>query len=68
MKMKKDVAYNCPVCRAEMKVARLQCLECDAVVDSLIAVPLFFKLPEELQHFVLVFLRNRGNIRDVEKE
>lgn len=66
--MKKEISYHCPVCQGEMKIARLQCKECNAVVDSELAIPLFFKLPDELQHFVLVFLRNRGSIRDVEKE
>jgi len=32
-----------------------------------LAIPAFFRLPVDLQEFVLIFLRCRGSIRDVEK-
>jgi hypothetical protein len=31
-------------------------------------IPLFFRLPPDLQEFVMTFLRCQGKIRDVEKE
>lgn len=37
-------------------------------MESRLPIPLFFKLPHDLQHFVFVFLRCRGSIREVEKE
>lgn len=32
------------------------------------AIPTYFRLPRELQDFVIIFLKSRGNIREVEKE
>ena len=51
-----------------MAVSQLSCGECDTQVNARLPIPVFFKLPEELQQFVLTFLRCRGNIREVEKE
>jgi len=51
-----------------MEIGRLSCADCDTVVDSRLPIPLFFRLPEDLQDFVMVFLRCRGNIREAEKE
>ena len=46
----------------------MRCGSCDTSIDSTLGIPSFFRLPNDLQLFVLVFLRCRGNIREVEKE
>lgn len=51
-----------------MEITRLHCRSCDTQIDSPLAIPPFFRLPQDLQDLVLVFLRCRGNIREVEKE
>ncbi|MCX7012543.1 MAG: DUF2089 domain-containing protein [Candidatus Sumerlaeota bacterium] len=66
--MPKKIISRCPFCGGELTVSRLTCLGCDTQIDSQLPIPAFFRLPEELQEFVLLFLRCRGNIRDVEKE
>ena len=66
--MAKKLASRCPVCGGELAIARLTCSSCETQIDTSIDVPSFFRLPADLQHFVLVFLRCRGNIREVEKE
>ena len=48
-------------------VCRLKCTGCDTQIDSQVEIPPFFRMPEELQEFVMVFLRCRGNISEVEK-
>ncbi|MBN2326867.1 MAG: DUF2089 domain-containing protein [Candidatus Omnitrophica bacterium] len=58
----------CPVCEGEMTISRMTCGACGTQIDTEIAPPPFFRLPGDLQEFVMVFLRNRGNIREVEKE
>jgi hypothetical protein len=50
-----------------MGIARLRCSECGTQIDTQLGIPPFFALPEDLQHFVRVFLGCRGNIREVEK-
>ena len=63
----KKLISRCPFCGGELLICRLRCDGCDTQIDSPVAIPTFFRLPEDLQEFVLVFLRCRGNIREVEK-
>jgi hypothetical protein len=64
----KKVISRCPFCGDELAISRLTCNGCNTQIDSLLAIPPFFRLPPDLQEFVLLFLRCRGSIRDVEKE
>jgi hypothetical protein len=72
--MKKDSASGkklitrCPFCGDDLAISRLSCCGCNTQIDSQLDIPLFFRLPPDLQDFVLVFLRCQGKIRDVEKE
>jgi hypothetical protein len=59
---------RCPVCEGELVISRMSCGSCGTSIDAQLSAPPFFRLPGELQEFVMVFLRNRGNIREVEKE
>lgn len=63
----KRVISACPVCGGDLVIGRLACTRCDTRIDTTLPIPPFFRLPEDLQQFVLIFLRCRGNIRDVEK-
>lgn len=58
----------CPMCSGELHIGKLVCRSCSTQIETTLPIPLFFRMPVELQEFVLVFLRCRGNIRDVEKE
>ena len=64
----KTLTSRCPFCDGDLEITHLQCKACDTGIDSSLTIPSFFRLPNHLQLFVLVFLRCRGNIREVEKE
>jgi hypothetical protein len=64
----KKVISSCPFCGDELTISRLTCKGCNTQIDSSLPIPPFFRLPPDLQEFVLIFLRCRGSIRDVEKE
>ena len=49
-------------------ISRLSCRACETRIETELSFPALMKLPADLQGFVLVFLRCRGNIREVEKE
>ncbi len=66
--MPKTIVSRCPICGEEMVVSRLSCGSCETRIETDLPIPPFFRLPEDLQAFVLIFLRCRGNIREVEKE
>ncbi|MEM7147136.1 MAG: DUF2089 family protein [Verrucomicrobiota bacterium] len=65
---RKSLSSRCLFCDGELEITQLRCGSCDTSIDSTLAIPSFFRLPNDLQLFVLVFLRCRGNIREVEKE
>jgi hypothetical protein len=64
----KKLITRCPFCGDQLGITRLTCHGCNTQIDSQLEIPLFFRLPPDLQEFVLVFLRCQGKIRDVEKE
>ena len=66
--MDKKIFARCPVCDQDLSVSQLICGNCSTQIDTHIPIPPFFRLPVEMQQFVMVFLRNRGNIREVEKD
>jgi len=64
----KSIATQCPICNGELVISRLSCTACDTRIDTELPFAALMRLPEELREFVLIFLRCRGNIREVEKE
>src|SRR3954467_2491312 len=64
----KKLITRCPFCGDELAIARLSCCGCSTQIDSQLEIPLFFRLPPDLQEFVMIFLRCQGKIRDVERE
>ena len=64
----KKLVSRCPFCDGQLHVARLVCSGCETSIESTLPIPAFFRLPADLQHFVMTFLRCQGKIRDVEKE
>src|SRR5271157_4748883 len=63
----KKLITRCPFCGDELAIARLSCCGCQTQIDSQLEIPLFFRLPPDLQEFVLLFLRCQGKICAVEK-
>ncbi len=64
----KKLVSKCPFCEGRLEVRRLGCCDCDTTIDTTLPIPALFRLPLDLQAFVLTFLRCQGKIRDVEKE
>jgi hypothetical protein len=63
-----DVLGRCPFCGEELEVRRLQCPGCHTVMDGVFSLGRFQRLSPEHIAFLEVFVKNRGVIRDVEKE
>jgi len=64
----KKLITRCPFCSEDLSISRLSCCGCNTQIDSQLAIPPFFRLPPDLQEFVMIFLRCQGKIRDVERE
>lgn len=64
----KKLIGRCPICGSVMSVKTLYCKECDVEINGTFEIDSFFKLTAEQLLFVKTFIRNRGNIKEVEKE
>ena len=66
--MAKKLSSRCLFCNEDLAITCLHCKGCGTKIESELVIPRYFRLGQDLQEFVLVFLRCRGNIREVEKE
>lgn len=66
--MKYKAPDNCPVCGHELTIARLSCGYCQTKLEGEFTAGKFSRLALEQIDFIEVFVKNRGNIKEVEKE
>ena len=59
---------KCPVCSGKLRVAKLKCSKCGTVIENEFEFSKFEYLSEEQLRFMEVFVKCRGNIKDVERE
>lgn len=62
------IISQCPVCSGQLKVTKLECENCQTVIENQFALTKFDYLSAEELNFVEVFVKCRGNIKEVEKE
>ena len=62
------IPKTCPVCGKEYFVKTLECNGCHTTLDGKFALGVFSNLDSEQTEFVLIFLKNHGNIQKVGKE
>jgi len=63
-----NILTKCPVCEGNLKAVKLKCDTCGTVIENTFDFPKLLQLSKEQLEFVIVFLKNRGNIKDVERE
>jgi hypothetical protein len=59
---------KCPSCQGNLSVAELDCASCNIAIKGEFVLPGLLRLAPAQLDFVEVFLKNRGVIRDVERE
>jgi len=59
---------KCPVCSSDLEVVRLQCTSCGTAVEGHFEQSKFNRLDPEQLAFLELFLKARGNIKEVERE
>jgi len=62
------VITKCPVCMGSLEIRELGCNSCSVTINGKFPFLGFFQLSGEQMEFVKVFLKSRGNIKEVEKE
>lgn len=66
--MNREVIGKCPVCGKEMEVTRLSCNYCNTTIEGTFTLCKFCRLGDEQKKFAEIFIKNRGNIKEIEKE
>ncbi|AEE97369.1 DUF2089 domain-containing protein [Mahella australiensis] len=66
--MENTVIGVCPICGQRLEVSALHCPKCDTEVKGHFHLCKFCYLTKEQRYFAEVFIKCRGNIREVEKE
>jgi hypothetical protein len=59
---------NCPFCGGPVEVSTFVCNDCGAVAEGRFAPNKLAALDAAQAEFVLAFVRNRGNIKELERE
>ena len=62
------IILKCPSCDTNLTVSQLRCPECAITIEGEFSPPALLKLTGAQIDFVEVFVKNRGVIRDVERE
>jgi len=66
--MRRRALGKCPVCGEALDVARLSCPRCETSIEGRFETCKFCQLTDEQKDFVEIFIKSRGNIKEVERE
>lgn len=66
--MNKKVMGKCPVCNDDLVVSKLTCKSCNSTIEGNFSLCSFCKLSEEQKDFINLFVKSKGNIKEIEKE
>ncbi len=66
--MPREVIGTCPVCGGSMEVTEIHCPSCNTRISGYFHMDKFAKLTPEQRAFTEIFIKCRGNIREVERE
>lgn len=63
----KKLPLKCPSCESALNVRKLHCTCCDTEVTGSFALPVFARLSEKDQAFMLDFIKSSGSLKDMAK-
>ncbi len=58
---------NCPICGKPMKITQMRCEEDNVTVSGAFEVPPYAFLNKEDYKFIILFLRTKGNLKQMER-
>lgn len=61
------IPRKCPSCGAPLVVTQLSCTRCETNVVGAYEINPFLRLSNESLHFLETFIRNRGNVKEMER-
>jgi hypothetical protein len=66
--MIKSVIGACPICESDLIVTKLKCVNCGTEISGEFQLSKFNYLSKEHLYFIEVFIKNKGSIKQIEKE
>ncbi len=66
--MARRMLGRCPVCNGKLDVVRMNCPSCNTSIEGRFEICKFCQLNPEQKEFIEVFIKCRGNIKEVERE
>lgn len=66
--MKRDILGQCPICSGTIEVTEFKCGSCQSTIRGSFKLCKFCQLPKEHIEFAEIFIKNRGNIKEIERE
>ena len=62
------IPAKCPTCEGKLNVTEMKCSNCNTKISGEFYLDELFQLNYELQQFLKIFIKTRGNIKNMEKE
>ena len=59
---------RCPACGDDLTITRLSCAACETEVNGRFSTCRFCKLAPESLRLLEIFIKNRGNVKEMERE
>jgi hypothetical protein len=64
----RKILEECPTCRSKLIITRLECSRCNTKIEGGYKPCRFCGLSDESLEFIELFVKNRGNIKEMERE
>jgi hypothetical protein len=64
----RNLIEQCPACGGELVVTQQNCTNCETVILGRFRPNIFSRLSPENLKFLELFVKNRGNVKDMERE
>lgn len=64
----KKLPIICPSCEASLRVSSLSCTRCETLISGSYSLPMFLKLAEEDQDFIMDFVLLGGSLKAMAKQ
>lgn len=66
--MRKEVMGQCPICGGAVEITEVSCNSCKSTIRGHFIPCKFCTLSQDNKEFAEIFIKNRGNIKEIERE
>ena len=66
--MKREVMGQCPICNGAVEITEISCNSCKSTIKGHFKPCKFCTLSQEHKDFAEIFIKNRGSIKEIERE